>query len=92
MGRGDRDWIRGGLGEGRRGGGWGRGIGARGIGIVRWVDGILEGEERVGEMFEGFADAIRGREREEDVGTAVVGGGRREVEAASTVFRPRLAV
>ena len=31
---------------------------------------------RVGEMFEGFADAIRGREREEDVGTAVVGGGR----------------
>ena len=63
-----------------------------GIGIVRWVDGILEGEERVGEMFEGFADAIRDREREEDVGTAVVGGGRREVEAASTVFRPRLAV
>ena len=92
MGRGDRDGIRGGLGEGRRGGGWGRGIGARGIGIVRWVDGILEGEERVGEMFEGFADAIRGREREEDVGTTVVGGGGREVEAASAVFRPRLAV
>ena len=50
MGRGDRDGIRGGLGEGRGGLGWGRGIGARGIGIVRWVDGILEGEERVGEM------------------------------------------
>ena len=92
MGRGDRDGIRGGLGEGRRGGGWGRGIGARGIGIVRWVDGILEGEERVGEMVEGFADAIRGGEREEDVGTTVVGGGRREVEAASAVLRPRLAV
>ena len=28
----------------------GRRIGARGIGIVRWVDGILEGEEGVGEM------------------------------------------
>jgi hypothetical protein len=84
MGGGDRD--------GRRGGGWGRGIGARGIGIVRWVGGILEGEERVGEMCEGFTDAIRGREREEDVGTTVVGGGRREVEAASAVFRPRLAV
>ena len=81
---GDRDGI--------RGGGWGRGIGARGIGIVRWVDGILEGEERVGEMFKGFADAIRGREREEDVGATVVGGGGREVEAASAVFRPRLAV
>ena len=43
-------------------------------------------------MVEGFADAIRGGEREEDVGTTVVGGGRREVEAASAVFRPRLAV
>ena len=75
-----------------RGDGWGRRIGARGIGILRGVDGILKGEERVGEMCEGFADAIRGREREEDVGTAVVGGGRREVETASTVFRPRLAV
>ena len=59
---------------------------------MRWVDGILEGEERVGEMFEGFADAIRDREREEDVGAAVVGGGRREVKAASAVFRPRRAV
>ena len=92
MGRGDRDGIRGGLGEGRRGGGWGRGIGARGIGIVRWVDGILKGEERVGEMVKGFTDAVRRRERDEDVGTTVVGGGRREVEAASAVFRPRLAV
>ena len=59
---------------------------------MRWVDGILEGEEKVGEMFKGFADAIRGREREEDVGATVVGGGGREVEAASAVFRPRLAV
>ena len=92
MGRGDRDRIREELGGERGGGGWGNRLGESGIGIVRWVDGILEGEERVGEMFEGFADAIRGREREEDVGTAVVGGGRREVEAASTVFRPRLAV
>ena len=92
MGRGDRDRIRGELGEGRGGDGWGRRIGERGIGIVRWVDGILEGEERVGEMFKGFADAIRGREREEDVGATVVGGGGREVEAASAVFRPRLAV
>ena len=82
MGRGDRDGIRGG----------GGGNGARGIGIVRGVDGILEGEERVGEMVEGFADAIRGGEREEDVGTTVVGGGRREVETASAVLRPRLAV
>ena len=49
MGRGDRDRIRGERGEGRGGGGWGRRIGERGIGIVRWVDGILEGEERVGE-------------------------------------------
>ena len=78
--------------RGGGGGGWRRGIGARGIGIVRWVDGILEGEERVGEMFEGFADAIRGRERNEDVGATVVRGGRREIEAASAVFRPRLAV
>ena len=31
-------------------------------------------------------------EREEDVGTTVVGGGRREVKAASAVLRPRLAV
>ena len=92
MGRGYRERIRGKIGEGRGGGGWGSRIGERRIGIVRGVDGILEGEERVGEMFKGFADAIRGREREEDVGTAVVGGGRREVEAASTVFRPRLAV
>ena len=53
---------------------------------------ILKANYSFGEMFEGFADAIRGREREEDVGTAVVGGGRREVEATSTVFRPRLAV
>ena len=75
-----------------RGDGWGRRIGARGIGILRGVDGILEGEERVGEMVEGFADAIRGGEREEDVGTTVVGGGRREVETASAVLRPRLAV
>ena len=43
-------------------------------------------------MVEGFADAIRGREREEDVGTTVVGGGRREVKTASSVFRPRLPV
>ena len=50
MGRGDRDRIRGDLGEGRGGVGWGRRIGDREIGIVRWVDGILEGEERVGEM------------------------------------------
>ena len=59
---------------------------------MRWVDGILEGEERVGEMVEGFTDAVRRRERDEDVGTTVVGGGRREVEAASAVLRPRLAV
>jgi hypothetical protein len=51
MGRGDRDGIRGGRGEGRRGGGWGSRIGERRIGIVRGVDGIFEGEERVGEMF-----------------------------------------
>ncbi len=74
MGRGDRDGIRGELGEG----GWGRRIGARGIGLVRGVDGILEGEERVGELVEGFADAIRGGETEEDVGTTVVGGGWQE--------------
>ena len=59
---------------------------------MRGVDGIFEGEERVGEMVKGFADAIGGGEREEDVGTTVVGGGRREVEAASAVLRPRLAV
>ena len=59
---------------------------------MRWVDGILEGEERVGEMVEGFADAIRGGEREEDVGTTVVRSGRREVKTKSTVFRPRLTV
>ena len=50
MGRGDRDRIRGERGEGRGGGGWGRRIGERRIGIVRWVDGIFEGGERVGEM------------------------------------------
>ena len=51
MGRGDRNRIRGKLGEGRGGrGGWGNRLGESGIGIVRWVDGILEGEERVGEM------------------------------------------
>ena len=55
MGRGDRDRIRGERGEGRGGGvGWGNRLGKIGLGIVRWVDGILEGEERVGEMFEGF--------------------------------------
>ena len=85
MGRGDRDGIRG-------GDGWGRRIGERGIGIVRWVDGILEGEERVGEMVEGFADAIRGGEREEDVRAAVVGSCGREIETTSTVLRPRLTV
>jgi hypothetical protein len=47
MGRGDRDRIIEELGEG---GGWGNRLGESGIGIVRWVDGILEGEERVGEM------------------------------------------
>ena len=70
----------------------GGGSGERGIGIVRWVDGIFEGEERVEEMVKGFADAIGGGEREEDVGATVVGGGGREVEAASAVFRPRLAM
>ena len=85
-----RDGIRMDLGEG--GGGWGRGIGVRGIGVVRWVDWILEGEERVGEMGKGFADTVRCRERNEDVGATVVRGGRREIEAASAVFRPRLAV
>ena len=49
MGRGDRDRIREELGEGRGGGGWGNRLGESGIGIVRWVDGILEGEERVGD-------------------------------------------
>ena len=67
-------------------------MGERRIGIVGWVGGILEGEERVGEMVKGFADAIRGGEREKDVGATVVGGGRREVKPASAVFRPRLAV
>ena len=38
-------------GEGRGGGGWGSRIGGGRIGIVRGVDGIFEGEERVGEMF-----------------------------------------
>ena len=92
MGREDRDRIRGKLGEGGGGDGWGRRSGERGIGIVRGVDGIFEGEERVGEMVKGFADAIGGGEREEDVGATVVGGGGREVEAASAVFRPRLAM
>ena len=57
MGRGGRDRTRVELGEGSRelgegrgGGGWGTRLGESGIGIVRWVDGILEGEERVGEM------------------------------------------
>ncbi len=36
--------------RGGGGGGWGNRLGESGIGIVRWVDGILEGEERVGEM------------------------------------------
>ena len=92
MGRGDRDGRRGELGEGRGGGGWGNRLGESGIGIVRGVGGILEREKRVGEMVQGFADAIGGRERDEYVGTTVVGGGRREVESASAVFRPRLAV
>ncbi len=51
MGRGYRERIRGKIGEGRGGGGWGSRIGERRIGIVRGVDGIFEGEERVGEMF-----------------------------------------
>ena len=59
---------------------------------MRWIDGILEGEERVGEMGEGFTDAVRRGEREEDIEATVVGGGRRAVETASAVFRPRLAV
>ena len=92
MGRGNRERIRGELGEGRGGGGGGNRLGESGIGIVRWIGGVLEGEERVGEMVEGFTDAVRRRERDEDVGTTVVGGGRREVEAASAVLRPRLAV
>ena len=39
-----------------------------------------------------MADAVRGGERKKDVGTAVVGGGRREVKAAGPVFRPRRPV
>jgi hypothetical protein len=45
---------RGGIGlrfdEGGWGGRWGSGRVKSGIGIVRWVDGILEWEERVGKM------------------------------------------
>ena len=50
MGRGDRDRIRVKLGEGRGGIGWGNRLGESGIGIVRRVGGILEREQRVGEM------------------------------------------
>ena len=50
MGRGYRERIRGKFGEGRGGGGCGRRIGERRIGIVRGVGGILEREKRVGEM------------------------------------------
>ncbi len=39
-----------------------------------------------------MADAVGGGERDEDVGAAVVGSGRREVKATRTVLRPRLAV
>jgi hypothetical protein len=47
VGRGDRDGIRRVLGDGGGGGM----LGESGIGVVRGVDGIFEGEERVGEMF-----------------------------------------
>ena len=59
---------------------------------MRWVGGILEGEEGVRIMGKGLADAIRGGEREEDVGAAVVGSCGREIETTSTVLRPRLTV
>ena len=50
MGRGNRERIRGELGEGRGGGGGGNRLGESGIGIVRRVGGILEREQRVGEL------------------------------------------
>jgi hypothetical protein len=48
--------------------------------------------KRVGEMSQGFADAVRGGDRDEEVGATVVGGGRREVKTTSAVFHSRIAV
>ena len=50
MGRGKRERERGEGREGRGGGGGGNRLGESGVGIVRGVGGILEGEKRVGEM------------------------------------------
>ena len=47
---------------------------------------VLEGEQGIGKMVEGLADTIRDRERQENIVTAVVVGGRREIKSPGTMF------
>ena len=49
---------------------------------------VLEGEQGIEKMVEGLADTIRGRERQEDIVTAIVVGGRREIKPPGTMFCP----
>ena len=49
---------------------------------------VLEGEQGIGKMVEGLADTIRDRERQENIVTAVVVGGRREIKSPGTMFCP----
>ena len=49
---------------------------------------VFEGEQGIGKMVEGLADTIRGRERQEDIVTAIVVGGRREIKPPGTMFCP----
>ncbi len=46
---------------------------------------VLEGKKRIRVMIYGLRDAIRGGKGDEDIETAIVLGGRGEVEAAGAV-------
>ncbi len=50
--------------------------------------GVLEWEQRVGKMVYRLADTIRGRERQDDIVTAIVVDGRREIEPTGSMFCP----
>ena len=69
------------------------GGGARGCGVGdrREKSGVFEGEEGVGKVREGLANARETSGREEDVETTVVVRGRGEVETPSAVAGPGLA-
>ena len=74
---------------GRRQRGWKWRFGSGGVGNGGGPFGRCEWEERVRKVGEGLTDAVGASKGKENVKTAIVIGGGREVEASGTVLGPR---